>query len=169
MDDEQRFGDLFTEHYRAIARYFLARGHAAGDADDLVAATFEVAWRRFGRLPPGEEVVPWLYGVARNHSRNARRKTRRETDFVHDMTFTAATSTELPIEDREEFAETMRALRRLKPADRELILLVAWDELTPTDAGRVLGLSSNAARTRLHRARRRLADLLEDGESDDAR
>ncbi len=49
--------------------------------------------------------------------------------------------------------------------DRELLLLVSWEELSPGEAAKVLGVSSLAARSRLHRARRRLRTLLEQRES----
>jgi RNA polymerase sigma-70 factor (ECF subfamily) len=151
---------LFNEQYRAIARYFLARGHPQANAEDLVAATFEVAWRRLDAVPAGDEAVAWLFAVARNHSRNARRKTQREAAFISDLTPTVSSFDELASERREEFAETIDALGQLKPMDRDLILLVTWDELTPSQAGAALGLRPNAARSRLHRARQRLAALL---------
>jgi RNA polymerase sigma-70 factor, ECF subfamily len=160
VTDEARFRSLFYAHYHAIARYFRAR-HPAADVDDLVAITFEVAWRQLDAVPARDEAVPWLFAVARNHSRNARRKTQREAVFIAELTPTLPTSGEMAIQGREEFAETMHALAQLKPLDRDLILLVTWDELTPSDAGRVLGLRPNAARSRLHRARQRLAALLE--------
>jgi len=159
--DEQRFRALFDAHYSQIARYFVNQGRTAADADDLVAATFEVAWRRLDAVPRGEEAILWLYGVARNQLRNAQRKTEREAAFVDDFGHTTAPVAELPVEHRAAAAETMQALARLKPQDRELVLLVAWDELSPSEAGRVLGLRPNAARSRLHRARRRLAELLD--------
>lgn len=161
VTDEQRFRALFDAHYGQVARYFVNRGRTAADADDLVAATFEVAWRQLDAVPRGEDALLWLYGVARNQLRNARRKAQREAALVDDVGYTLATVAELPVEDRAEAAETMRALARLKPPDRELVLLVTWDELTPSEAGRVLGLPPGAARTRLHRARRRLAELLD--------
>ncbi len=161
VSEDARFRALFDAHYRAIARYFRARGHLEADADDLVAATFEVAWRRLDAVPAGDEAVPWLFTVARNHSRNAWRKTQREAAFIADLTTTVASFGESAIEQREEFAEIMQAVGQLRPLDRDLILLVAWDELTPSDAGAVLGLHPNTARTRLHRARQRLAALLQ--------
>ena len=60
------------------------RGHGPADADDLIAGTFEVAWRQMDKLPEGREALPWLLGVARNLSRNARRKSQREAAFVND-------------------------------------------------------------------------------------
>ncbi|HXO07260.1 MAG TPA: sigma factor-like helix-turn-helix DNA-binding protein [Solirubrobacteraceae bacterium] len=57
--------------------------------------------------------------------------------------------------------EIRRALDALSANDRELLLLVAWDGLSPAQAGSVLGLTPAAARSRLHRARRRLAQRFE--------
>jgi len=81
MTRDARFRALFSDHYPAVARYVLARGYQAADADDLIAATFEVAWRRLDAVPPDREAVAWLLTVARNLSRNAYRKTPRELRF----------------------------------------------------------------------------------------
>jgi RNA polymerase sigma-70 factor, ECF subfamily len=64
-----------------------------------------------------------------------------------------------------EAAEVLRAMARLGDEDRELLLLVSWEELSPGQAAKVLGISSLAARSRLYRARRRLRTLLEQRES----
>jgi RNA polymerase sigma-70 factor (ECF subfamily) len=157
---ERRFEEIFEAHYRAIARYLRTRGHAAADADDLIAGTFEVAWRRLDQLPPGREAVPWLLTVARNLSRNARRKSQREAVFVEGLAPVTVGSTEMKIEDRAASAEVMAALAQLKTIDRDLVLLVAWDELSVAEAGQVLGLRPVTARSRLHRARQRMSALL---------
>jgi RNA polymerase sigma-70 factor, ECF subfamily len=157
---EARFDALFEEHYRAVARFVRTRGHGPGDADDLIAGTFEVAWRQMDKVPEGREALPWLLGVARNLSRNARRKSRREASFVNELSTVTVPWAEMPIEDRAASADVMGALARLKPVDRDLILLVAWDELTPSEAGQVLALRPVTARSRLHRARQRLSALL---------
>jgi RNA polymerase sigma-70 factor, ECF subfamily len=128
-----RFRPLFDAHYRAIARYFRARGY--GEAD---VATFEVAWRQLDAVPAGDEAVPWLFAVARNHSRSARRKTQREAALIAELTPTVSGCGEMAIQGREEFAETMQALAQLRPLDRDIILLVTWDELSPSDAGKLL-------------------------------
>ena len=64
-----------------------------------------------------------------------------------------------------EAAEVLRAMAGLGDEDRELLLLVSWEELSPSEASKVLGISALAARSRLHRARRRLRALLEDTRS----
>jgi RNA polymerase sigma factor (sigma-70 family) len=111
VTEEARFQALFDAHYSAIARYFLSRCHRAADVDDLVAATFEVVWRQLDAVPAGDEAVPWLFAVARNHLRNARRKTQREAAFIAELTPTVSTFGEMAIEGREEFAETIARWR----------------------------------------------------------
>ena len=76
MSRETEFRALFGDHYASVAKYVLARGYQAADADDLIAGTFEVAWRRLDAVPSGRDAIPWLLTVARNLSHNAHRKAR---------------------------------------------------------------------------------------------
>ncbi len=163
MTRDARFRALFSDHYPAVARYVLARGYQAADADDLIAATFEVAWRRLDAVPPDREAVAWLLTVARNLSRNAYRKTQRELAVLDRLASSEPVRTETTGDGRSDWTQVRAALGSLKPLDRDLILLVAWDELTPSEAGEVLGLRPVTARSRLHRARQRLAQLLDTG------
>jgi RNA polymerase sigma-70 factor, ECF subfamily len=159
MDDsEGRFRVVFESTYPALARYARHRGLSGADAEDLVSGTYEVAWRRLDALPPGDGTLPWLLAVERNLLRNRWRKQLRERAAMERLG--------PPQDDRVEIAEISwqdirRALDRLSDEDRELILTVAWDGLSPAQAAEALGLRPGAARTRLHRARGRLAQLLQ--------
>jgi len=161
MSDESRFRELFEQTYTPVVRYAYNRGYRGADAEDLVAATFEVAWRRLDAVPDGEHALPWLLAVSRNLNRNASRRARRERGLIepsvepHDVA--AAGDLADRVESREEL---LHALGALKEIDRELILLVARDGLDTAQAGEVLGVKPAAARTRLHRARNQLAGLL---------
>jgi RNA polymerase sigma factor (sigma-70 family) len=161
MSSEVLFRGLFDAHYSGVARYVLARGFQAADADDLIAATFEVAWRRLDRVPAGEGALPWLLAVARNLARNEKRKITRGQSFQHGLASVAVPAGETGTDGRAEWEAVRVALGQLRRPDRDLILLVAWDGLSPTQAGRVLGLRPVTARSRLHRARQRLAALLD--------
>lgn len=66
MNAEIRFREMFNDSDPAIAQYARQRGHQQADANDLVAATFEIAWRRLDKVSAGEEALPWLLTVARN-------------------------------------------------------------------------------------------------------
>lgn len=159
MDAEARFRALFVATYPTVARYARHRGLAGHDAEDLVAATYEVAWRRLDVVPAGEAALPWLLTVALNHVRNQRRRAVRDRALVARLP--PPEHVPPPAEPvAVGWREIRRALDALAHEDRELVLLVAWDGLSPAQAAAVLGLTPAAARTRLHRARRRLADLL---------
>ena len=159
MDDaEGRFRMLFASTYPTLARYARHRGLSGVDVDDLVAGTYEVAWRRLDIVPNGDGTLPWLLAVERNLLRNHLRRQRREHAVMERLG---------PPRDEGSGIQTVswqdirRALDRLSEADRELVLLVAWDGLSPAQAALALGLTSGAARTRLHRARGRMAQLLD--------
>ncbi|MEN9504567.1 MAG: hypothetical protein RI958_493 [Actinomycetota bacterium] len=159
-----RFEEVFRAHHRSVARFVAAR-YPTVDGGDLVALTFEVAWRRLDDAPI-EAVRGWLCGIARNHARNAIRQRSRQrrlagalatgpsggVSWLHDE--------RLPIEVAERLAA---ALGQLSEADRETIELAAFAGLSGADLGAALGVSAGAASVRLHRARQRLADFYEVG------
>jgi DNA-directed RNA polymerase specialized sigma24 family protein len=107
MSAEARFRELFGDYYPAVARYVLARGFQAADTDDLIAATFEVAWRRLDAVPPGEDAVPWLLATARNLARNTERKTRRERSLLDGLANRTAPATETSSDGRAEWERSV--------------------------------------------------------------
>ena len=158
-DAAARFRALFDGEHAVVLRYCLRRVAAPEDAADALAETFLVAWRQLDAVPRGTEARYWLLAVARRVVANARRgELRRDqlADRLRDHVRTRAGATTTP-----SGADDVRAaLARLGDDDRELLTLVAWEELTPTEAGRVLGISAGTARVRLHRARSRLRRAL---------
>ncbi len=122
----------------------------------MVAETFLVAWRRAREVPDGAEARFWLLGVARRVLANQRRGESRRTRLGERIrTELRAATAAHPAPGAPESA-VMNALGRLSSDDRELLLLAGWEELKSPQIAKVLGISAVAARTRLHRARRRL-------------
>ncbi len=156
MDDAARFRAMFEATFPRVRRYVHHRGVTGGRADDIVAETFLVAWRRRHDVPD-DDPLPWLLAVARNIWLNQRRGDRRHLALVRRLPLPAAAP---PPAEPGDIAPVVRALAALAPSDQELLRLVAWDDLTPDQARRVLGCSAGAFRVRLHRARRRLAEEL---------
>jgi RNA polymerase sigma-70 factor, ECF subfamily len=154
MDDAARFRAMFDTTFPRVRRYVHHRGVTGGRADDIVAETFLVAWRRLHDVPD-DDPLPWLLVVARNLWLNQRRGDRRHLAMVRRL---PAPTPEPPPGEPGDTAPIRRALAALTPADQEVLRLVAWDDLTPDQASRVLGCSPGAFRVRLHRARQRLAD-----------
>jgi RNA polymerase sigma-70 factor, ECF subfamily len=156
VDSETRFRALFELAYPPLCRYARYRGLAGPDAEDLVAHTLEIAWRRIDEVP-ADNPMPWLYAVARNLWRNHCRQQRRRRDLLARLrAYAPPGSVAATLEPG-----TLRtALASLRESDQEILRLIAWDGLTPGEAAVVLGCGQVAARSRLHRARARLAARL---------
>ena len=135
-------------------RRYLARRTDGATADDVLSEVLLVCWRRLDAVP--EQPLPWLYGVARLQLKNAQRSARRRDRLV------ARAAEELEQPGPPDGAPVRDALTALRPQDAELLRLWAWEGLGPAEVAAVLGISANAAAVRLHRAKRRLADVLHD-------
>ena len=162
MDDtkrRERLERLFLEHAGAVRAYARRRADPAV-ADDVLSEVFVVAWRRLDDVP--ENALPWLLGCARNVLAHHWRRSRRDRALL-DRIGGAGVAGGVGGGDR----VLAGALARLDPRDREVLLLIAWEGLTPGEAARVLGCSRNALAVRLHRARKRLAVALSAVRSDD--
>ncbi len=152
---EARFAEIF-EHLDFIARY--ARRRGARDPDGIAAEAMAIAWRRLADVPAADP-RPWLIVTARNLLL-AERRSEPETGRgpLGDVDLQAPAE-QLPSElDLD--PDLARCLGVLAEKDREALLLIAWEDLTPALAAASLGISPTAFRVRLHRARRRLSDLL---------
>lgn len=156
MDDAVRFRAIFEGTYGAVRRFVHHRGVLDGQADDIVAETFLVAWRRLHDVPT-DDPLPWLLAVARNVWLNQRRSNRRYDALV--VRLPRPEPFPAPAEPPEAGAvdDIRRALAALSDDDQEILRLIAWDDLTPAQASQVIGCSSATFRVRLHRARQRLA------------
>jgi len=157
---EARFRRLYDGHGREVLAYALRRTPDPEDAADAVAETFLVAWRRGAEVPPGPEARLWLYGVARLTIANQRRGENRRARLSQRLRADLAEAIAMQPEPSQGEGTVISALARLDPDDREILRLTAWEELTPAEAGRALEISAVAARSRLHRARRRLRRAL---------
>ncbi len=153
---EERFRALFARHYPAVYRY-AGRRLGRDEAADAAAEAFTIAWRRIAHVPSEPGALPWLYGVARRVVANAERSRRRRDRLAAR----AAEGTPAP-EPAPDPIGVLAALEDLRADDREVLRLAAWEGLGPREMGTVLGCSPNAAAIRLHRARRRLDQAMND-------
>lgn len=167
----ERFEILYRAHYRHVLAYALRRG--APDAEELTAEVFVTAWRKLEQLP--EPPLPWLYRTAYLSLGNAYRRHNVRRDlprrFGRDRAVGAdfldsrdGTGRPGPVDDWQLHA----ALAALPAADREILQLSAWEQLSGTALAAALGCRPGTARVRLHRARERLRTLL-DAPTDAAR
>ena len=154
-------GVLYERHARAVFRY-LARRAGPPAAEDLLSEVFITALSASARVVAHDSgsALPWLYGIALNLLRAHFRQQPPSASSARDLGMDWDA-----VDDRlDALAERGRlraALDGLADADRELLLLVAWECLTPAEAAAALGISQVAARSRLHRARKRAMKALQ--------
>jgi RNA polymerase sigma-70 factor, ECF subfamily len=150
---EARFQLVFAQ-LGAITAY--ARRRGSRDADGIAAEVMTIAWRRLADVPR-DDPRPWLFATARNL---VWAEARRAARVAGEESGSAVTQAPDVFELDPDLAS---ALRSLSPLDREALLLIAWEDLTPSQAARALRINPAAFRVRLLRARRRLRAALEAG------
>ena len=173
--EHERFASVYERHAALVLAYARRRIGAA-EAEDVLAETFLVAWRRREEVPV--DALPWLYAVAGNVLRNRVRSERRRTALSARLAAESArleaesarggaappaplAADQLPADADAPDPRLRAALDRLRPIDREALLLTAWEGLSTERAARAAGCSRATFHVRLHRARKRLAQALE--------
>jgi RNA polymerase sigma-70 factor (ECF subfamily) len=154
-----QFAGIFDRHIDHVRKFVIRRlGESQGD--DVVSEVFRVAFERRETFDvAADSALPWLYGIAANlvrreHRSHARRlaalgRADGRRELMGDPLLDAAAR----LDARSELHELGAALIALSDGEREILLLVAWEQLTPSQAAAVLGIPPETARTRLHRAR----------------
>jgi RNA polymerase sigma-70 factor (ECF subfamily) len=163
--EPERFAVLFDRHAPHIHRY-LARRAGRQVADDLVAETFLTAFAKRDRYDLGySDARPWLYGIATNLVSQHRRDEARQYRIRQG----AVAEPEVPDHaDRVAAGVTAQAMRApldaalaaLSAGDRDVLLLIAWEQLTYQEVSRALAIPAGTVRSRLHRARTKVRQVL---------
>jgi RNA polymerase sigma factor (sigma-70 family) len=169
LTEPELFSELFDRYYAEIHGY-VSRRLGSSLADDVASETFLIAFdrrRRYDAAHPSAR--PWLYGIASNLvSRHHRAELRRYralaragvADTVDGVEGVAARLDAEALRGR-----LAAALLEIADGDLEVLLLVAWAQLSCEEAARALGIRAGTARSRLHRARKRTrAALGEEGD-----
>ncbi|MEO3742223.1 RNA polymerase sigma factor [Plantactinospora sp. B5E13] len=163
--DPESFAMIFDRHAPYIHRY-LARRVGAGIADDLLAETFLAAFRRRERFDTAHpDARPWLYGIATNTVSQHRREEEREYRGRQAYVPTTSAPSHADRVTTVVTAQSLRhillsALARLSSGDRDVLLLIAWEELTYDEVAAALEIPVGTVRSRLHRARKLLREEL---------
>lgn len=159
--DRPAFAGLVRQHGPAVHAY-LARRAGRQVADDLFSEVWLRAWRSRDTYDPDSGgTLPWLLGIARNTLRAHFRL--RVENFGH--LFELHSDPWAETDDRLDAARLGLALERalgsLSEEFREILLLLAWEQLSPAEIAQSLQLHPGTVRSRLHRARTALRDHLE--------
>lgn len=152
------FENLYAEHFERISRYCVRCCDNAEEADDVVAQTFTVAWRRRGEFLNADSPLAWLYGVAKNNMNNSARSTFRRRRLLA----TLANQVSSPQSDdpekltilREELRRVEVVMRSLRIDDRQLVVLVVYHQWTYSQVAAATGVAPERLRKRMYRIRK---------------
>ena len=163
--EPDRFASLFDRHAPYIHRY-LARRVGRQAADDLVAETFLVAFgKRDGYDARFRDSRPWLYGIATNLVGQHRREEARQFRLRHaagpaPVQQDWAERSAVNLTAQSVRAPLAKALAGLARPDRDVLLLISWEQLSYEEVARALGIPVGTVRSRLHRARTKIREAL---------
>lgn len=172
--DRAAFADLYDQYARAVYNHALRLTGNWSEAEEAMSETFLAAWRTRETVEPeGGSLKPWLLGIATHKAHNANRGLRRRLAFlarspqprlVEDFADEAAGR----IDDARRLAVVHEALGQLRRQDREVFALCVSAGLDYQQAAEALGIPVGTVRSRLSRARARLARI-SSGELDRAK
>lgn len=166
LAEPEYFAVLFDRHSDEIFRY-LARRLGPDVAEDAAAETFLTAFRKRDRYDASRpDARPWLYGIATRTVGEQRRAERRYRQALARM---GGETADEPFEDGAAGRVTAQSLRgaltgalgRLSAAERDVLLLIAWADLTYEETAEALGVPVGTIRSRLHRVRKKARKALD--------
>ncbi|MFI2505154.1 RNA polymerase sigma factor [Streptomyces sp. NPDC018972] len=168
--DHDAFGDLFDAYARSVYNHAYRLTGEWSTAEDVMSLTFLDAWRLRAKLDEeGDSLRPWLLGIATNVTRNTRRAARRHAaavarlprdETVRDFADEVAGR----LDDAAQLALVHTALAELRRPEREVLALCVWSGLDYAAAAEALGVPVGTVRSRLSRARTKLAKHLKSQE-----
>jgi RNA polymerase sigma-70 factor, ECF subfamily len=135
-------------------------------ADDLVQETLLRAWANIHSFEPGTNMSAWLFTILRNLFRSEYRKRRREVPDS-DGTYADTMKTQPEQSSRVEFEEFRVALNKLPTDQREALVLVGASGFSYEEAAEICGCAVGTIKSRVNRARTRLAELMAIESADD--
>ncbi|MVO83902.1 sigma-70 family RNA polymerase sigma factor [Streptomyces sp. p1417] len=165
--DADAFGEVFDGYARSVYNHGYRLTGDWSTAEEIVSLTFLEAWRLRDRIEPdGGSVRPWLLGIATNVTRNQRRAARRHAAAVARLPRTESVADFADevagrLDDAGQLALVEAALRKLRRPEREVLALCVWSGLGYEAAADALGIPVGTVRSRLFRARTKLAKAME--------
>ncbi|MEV6494687.1 RNA polymerase sigma factor [Actinoplanes sp. NPDC051633] len=166
--EPDRFGLLYDRYCATLYRYAYRRLGPSGSAEDVVADAFVVAFRKRGGYDLSRsDARPWLFGIL---TREISKRHRAEEARYRALGRAGAGDDVEEFTDRVDSAVAAQAVRgalavalsRIRPVERDVLLLIAWGDLSYEEVAQSLHIKIGTVRSRLHRARQQLRAALQD-------
>ena len=158
--------ELLVAEIPYLRAFAISLSGSMNAADDLVQDTLVKAWSKFDSFEPGTNLCAWLITILRNNFYSLYRKYRREvqdSDGVH----AAQVAVRGDQDSHMEMEDFRQALDQLAPEHREVLVMIGVTELSYEDAAAICGVAVGTIKSRVHRARARLAQIMDLAGADD--
>ncbi|WP_338692703.1 RNA polymerase sigma factor [Streptomyces sp. Q6] len=169
--ERDAFAELYERWAGAVHQHALWLTGDPTSAEDIMSETFLTAWRVRERLhEDGGSLRPWLLGIATHKAENARRGLRRRLAFLARQRQSPVVADFAPevagrVDDARRLAAVQEALDRLRRPEREVLTLCVWSGLDYRQTAEALGIPVGTVRSRLSRARAKLARLADEAKA----
>ncbi len=146
-------GRIFSYVYRVVRNYH--------DAEDITFDTFIKCFRSLASYDRSRSFSTWLFTIAHNQTIDFLRKSRQEYEYFDERHAVQNDFVE-KYQTKKKIERIDRALAQLPPLDRELVILFHREEYSYQEIAEILKIPVTTIKTRLHRARKRLSDLVQE-------
>ena len=158
--------DELPEHLPALRAFAMSLTRSSAAADDLVQDTLVKAWSNIDRFQAGTNLRAWLFTILRNTYYSLYRKRGREVQDS-EGTYAERMATHGNQESHLDLADFRKALAKLPEEQREVLIMVGATGLSYEETAEICGVAIGTIKSRVNRARTRLAELLSIGGVDD--
>ncbi len=152
--------DELVEHLPAMRAFAISLTRNPATADDMVQDTLVKAWTNIDKFEPGTNLRAWLFTILRNTYYSSRRKAKREVADI-DGIHTEAMAEKPAHDGRLQMNDFRAAFAQLNDEQREALLLVGASGFSYEEAAEMCGCAIGTIKSRIGRARQRLAELME--------
>ena len=159
MDTNGQFRDLILAVVPSLRAFAISLTNDPIRADDLVQDTIVRAWANAQRFEAGTNINAWLFTILRNLFHSEYRKRRREVEDV-DGSYALSLRSQPEQTSHLDFQDFQQALAKLPLDQREALILVGAEGLSYEQAAEICGVAVGTIKSRVNRARTRLAQLL---------
>jgi len=144
-------GRIFSYVYRIVRNYH--------DAEDITSNTFIKCFRSLQSFDQKRSFSTWLFTIAHNSCIDFLRKNKKDDEYL-DEQHSVRDNFIQKYEKKKKMAKIEEAIAKLSPLDREIVILFHKEEKTYQEISEILNISISTIKTRLHRARKRLRNLI---------
>jgi RNA polymerase sigma-70 factor (ECF subfamily) len=166
MSAETEFKEQLVSAIPSLRAFALSMIRDRDKADDLVQEAITRAWTKQDRFEPGTNLMAWLFTILRNTFYSHYRKQGREVADP-DGAYATRLKTRPEQQSHLDFKDMQAALQLLPSDQREALLLIAAEGLSYEEVAEITGVAVGTVKSRVNRARGRLAKLLAVEDDDD--